>query len=252
MNATDPKQGEREYYARLGREAIDHSLNKPFSDDQCSFNLANLTAIFQLLPPPPARIVELGCGVGWIGHLLARRGYDVLGVDIAPEAIVAANARSTASDLTNARFVVADYEEFNGDAGFDAALFYDSLHHAEDPELAMSCAYRALKTNGILLTFEPGEGHHDSSRARELIEEFGVHENDMPAQRIAELGRRVGFRRRLYLPQPWEATRQIYRPGYFRAASPADLIGRYLLGLSRMIRHLVLPRRNQRFVALWK
>jgi len=38
------------------------------------------------LPPPPARVLDVGCGQGALTTALAVDGYDVLGIDpLAPE-----------------------------------------------------------------------------------------------------------------------------------------------------------------------
>jgi hypothetical protein len=64
--AHDPKRGEREHFAKIGPEGIAHSNGKPLSDDYCATNLAKMAALFHLIDAPPARIVEFGCGVGWL------------------------------------------------------------------------------------------------------------------------------------------------------------------------------------------
>lgn len=62
----------------------------------------------KLLPPPPARVLDLGVGSGWTSEMLARCGYRVVGLDIAPDMIAIARRRITGSlDL---RFEVCDYE----------------------------------------------------------------------------------------------------------------------------------------------
>lgn len=232
-SASDPKQGEREYYARIGEAGMTHALGKPFSDaEHCNIHLANLAVIFQLLPPPTGetRIIELGCGVGWLSLLMARRGYLVNGYDIAPEAIAAAENTRDDAGVTGLTYQVGDYEalEFGGRA--DAVLFYDALHHAEDPSRALQCACRALRPGGMLIAFEPGEGHHDTARAKQIIAEFGVHENDMPPKRIIALGRRAGFTRHLCLPSPWPTLRTLYRPGYATGRTTGELRAKYRLG----------------------
>ncbi len=131
----DPKQGERDYYAHLGPGGIEHSLHKPFSDDQCGQYLAAMTALFRVMEPPPRRIVEFGCGTGWLSLTFAQRGYDVLGVDIADDAVRHARAAAQARGLERAQFLACDYESFDGGAGYDYAVFHDALHHAES-ELA--------------------------------------------------------------------------------------------------------------------
>ena len=250
MNPPDPKQGEREYFARIGPAGIAHSTGKPFTDEYCAVNLANMDAIFHLLAPPPGRLVEFGCGVGWLSLCFAQRGYSVTGVDISPDAIATACAQREARRIA-AEFVVADYEEFSGGGQFDYALFYDSLHHAEDERAALRCAYRALREGGMLIALEPGEGHSTMPASVHAVKEFGVHEKDMPVGHIVRLAREAGFRRHLVLPRAHEIVRLLYRPGYGRATGQFDLLVRYVLGKLRMIR-LMLGYRQPPFVLLWK
>ena len=248
----DPKRGEREYFARIGPAGIAHSTGKPFSDEHCAANLANLAALFHLLEAPPRRIVEFGCGVGWLSLLLARRGYTVVGVDLSPDAIAAARTQAAAQHIHGAEFVVADYEEFSAAEPFDCALFYDSLHHAEDEQAAVRCAHRSLRDGGMLVAFEPSRGHSEQAASIRAVREFGVHEKDMPADYIVRLGCAAGFRRHLFLPRPHELVRRLYKPGYARATGPADLFVRYLLGKLRLIRFLFHHRGKAPIVVLWK
>lgn len=55
------------------------------------------------------------------------RGYEVLGLDISPDMIELANKR-----LGKAKFSVCDYETGPIPGGFNIAIIYDALHHAED------------------------------------------------------------------------------------------------------------------------
>ncbi len=252
MNSSDPKQGEREYYARKGPASIAHALGKPFSDDRCKFNLSNLAALFHLLPDPPGRLLQLGCGVGWLSHILAQQHHEVLGLDIAPEAIEAANRRRDEAGLTNLSFEVGDYELFDGAASFDVVLFFDALHHAEDPTQAMDCAYRALKPNGVLLAFEPGAGHHEAPTSRAAIKEFGVHERDMPASLIISLGQKVGFRRHLSLPHPADTLAELYHPVYHRATNQEDLDRKKIDHIGQITRRVSSEELPAKIVLLWK
>ena len=248
----DPKQGEREYFARIGPAGIAHSVGKPFSDEKCAVYLANMTALFHLLPPPPLRIVEFGCGVGWLSLFLARRGYTIVGVDISPDAIATALAQREAQQVGTAEFVVADYEDFAAAEKFDCALFYDSLHHAEDERAAVRCAHRSLRAGGLMIAFEPGRGHSAKADSLRAVREFGVHEKDMPADYIVQLGRESGFRRHLFLPRPHEAFRRLYHPAYADMKSPGALFRGYLLGKLRLIRFMFHHRRKSPIVVLWK
>lgn len=47
----------------------------------------NWPSIDKLLPHPPAKIMDYGCGGGTFSRILISRGYDVLAVDIAPDMV---------------------------------------------------------------------------------------------------------------------------------------------------------------------
>jgi len=249
--AHDPKLGEREYFARIGEAGIRHSLGKPFSDDECSQQLSNIDALFHLLVPPPARILEFGCGVGWLSTFLALRGYEVHGIDISPDAIAAAQNASQARGLPNLRFAVGDYEDAPPRRDFDYVIFYGALHHAENELRAVQHAYEALRPGGAMIAFETDVGHASLPASVKAVQEFGVHEKDMSCAYIAELGGRAGFRRHLILQRPHQILRSLYRPSYGRGTGVLDLKFRLFLSKLRVIRHL-FHRHEDRFIVLWK
>jgi SAM-dependent methyltransferase len=251
--STDPKQGERDYYARIGAEGIAHSLAKPFGDDHAAQYLAELTALFSVMTPPPARVVEFGCGTGWLAVALAQRGYDVLGVDISADAVRHARDDAARRGVPQVRFETADYETFDAGAEpFDYALFHDSLHHAESELAALQCAYAALRPGGCVITFEPGSGHSRAAGSVHAVQEFHVHEKDMPPRHIVAVARQAGFRRHLVLPHPHQFNRLLYRRAYQRATSPTDLRGRRWLSVLRSLAHLLRWRTDPGMVLLWK
>ena len=247
----DPKQGEREYFARIGAEGIRHSTQKPFSDENCSMILSNMDALFHFLRPPPARIVEFGCGVGWLSLFLAQRGYRVTGVDISPDAIAAADRQRDARGLATAEFRTGDYEDPVPANDYDYALFYDSLHHAEVEQLAVQRAYEALKPGGALVAFETSDGHAETEVSKRAVAEFGVHEKDMTVDYIAQLGTRAGFSRHLIVQRPHQLMRILYRPSYGKGTGDFDLKVRLFLSKLRVIRRLFSPA-EEKFIILWK
>jgi len=104
--------------------------------------------------PPSGRLLELGCGAGNISVWLARRGYEVCGVDIAPTAIEWAREKARAANVT-AQFLVGDVcnlARFD-EAPFDAVLDGHCLHciiGADRPRF-LATAARMLKPGGYLL-----------------------------------------------------------------------------------------------------
>jgi len=249
--AADPKAGEKAYYARLGPEGRQHARDKPFSDAHCGKYLCNLGALLLMMEPPPQAVLDFGCGTGWSSLFLARAGYEVTGVDISADAIAAAQALAAESGLTRARFLAADYEGFQADRVFDTVLFYDALHHAEDEQAAVDAAYRALKPGGVMFAFEPGRGHGRSAQARHAVATYGVHEKDMPPAYVWQLGRRAGFRRKLFLPLPHEAARAVYRRDYLAASGMLRLRLEKLWGYFRATSKALRPSRSG-LILMWK
>jgi len=189
------KQHEIAYLSLIGESGRQHAAARPFSDHNCGLYLARIGQVMSLLPPAPARILDMGCGTGWTSTFLARAGYEVVGVDIAPDMIEAARHSAESLGLDSLTFDVADYEGLDASEEFDAVVFFDSLHHAEDEQAALSCAHRALRPGGTCVTSEPGAGHHKTAASRRAIEEFGVNEKEMPPMRLARVARAIGFSR---------------------------------------------------------
>jgi len=93
------------------------------------------------LPPPPGRVIELGCGpVG--GHVpaLIRAGYDATGVD--PEA------------PEGPAYVRATFEEYRPDDPADAVVASLSLHHVDDPAVVTGQIAERLVPDGALVVVE--------------------------------------------------------------------------------------------------
>jgi len=188
------KEGEKNYFSNIGEEGIRHAMAMPFLDANCGGYLAEIGAVLSLLPPPPATLLDLGCGAGWTSRFFARRGYDVTGADLSQVAIDHAVRLNDEEQRANLRYVVRDYENRTFDAQFDCAVFFASLHHATDETAAVRAAYQALKPAGVCVVSEPGRGHAAATQSREAVAKYGVNENDMPPARIIRAGKRAGFR----------------------------------------------------------
>ncbi len=188
------KQGEIDYLKNLTPEQVEHAIHKPFSDASCDAYLMEIAAVMALLPPPPARLLDAGCGTGWTSLFFAKRGYNVVGIDIAEDMIHHANVTKNKERVANVIFEVADYESLYYGEEFDCAVFYSSLHHAVDEEQALGRVYRCLKPGGVCITSEPGKGHGRSAEAVAAVQKYNVTEKDMPPRRVIEAGKKAGFR----------------------------------------------------------
>jgi len=74
-------------FARLSLEKMDECF-LPGTAQEVDFLIGHLTL------PPGARILDLGCGAGRHAIEFARRGYDVLGIDVSPTMLAEAAARA--------------------------------------------------------------------------------------------------------------------------------------------------------------
>jgi SAM-dependent methyltransferase len=267
------KPDEIAYAARMN---AGHAANKPFSDADCGRYLVRIGTILALLPPPPARVLDLGCGTGWTSLFFARAGHRVVGVDIAPEMIRLAEEQRAAAGLSGAAFRASDYESLAYRGEFDAVVFFDSLHHAEDERLAVSRAFDALKPGGVLLADEPGEGHSQAEASRSAVAEYGVTEKDMPPAHVVALGRAAGFAGFRVFPHAHELSTVVYGRRAEPAADPfahldprweagpaagtvAKLLRRASFALSPYpawrlsdVDHLLLHIRTNGLVMMWK
>ena len=109
----------------------------------------------RVLPPPPARVVDVGGAAGAYSFWLAERGYEVHLVDATPRLVAEATRRNTTARAPIASAVVGDARAQPHDAGSAAAvLVMGPLYHLVDPAdraLALREAYRVLAADGVVV-----------------------------------------------------------------------------------------------------
>jgi ubiquinone/menaquinone biosynthesis C-methylase UbiE len=203
-----PTAGEFEYFRKLGPAGIEHATYKPWSDLYCGSYLMELGAMIGLMPRG-GRLLDLGCGTGWTSLLFARRGYEVTGSELVPDALEAAQKLKEESGLSNLDFVQSDFENLPFENEFDISVFFDCLHHALDEEKALAGVYRALKPGGICITSEPGLGH--AMRSKKVMAEYGVTERDMHPAKIIRAAKKAGFRGAKVYPHSTHLFTSIYK-----------------------------------------
>jgi SAM-dependent methyltransferase len=165
--------------------------NKPFCDPNRSTYIADIAQVLRLLPPPPGRLLDLGCGSGWTSECFAACGYQVLGVDVAPDMI--AIARQRCREGLPLDFLVSDYASPVSSSTFAAVVLYDALHHATDAKSVIASAGTALDDDGLFISIEPGRGHADTAATKEAVARFGTTERDMPFELQVSLLAETGF-----------------------------------------------------------
>ena len=97
-------------------------------------------------------ILEVGCAYGRDSVYFDKRGFDVTGVDITPEAIMMARkiAKIKGADT---RFKVANAENLPFPNSSFGAVFTISVLHSTDLTKSIPEIYRVLKNNGLCLIY---------------------------------------------------------------------------------------------------
>jgi SAM-dependent methyltransferase len=109
------------------------------------------------LPPPPARVLEVGAGDGSLAAVLTDAGYDVVAIDPASE--VDAVRRVALHDLD--------------EDPFDAAVAVVSLHHVEPLDESLERLAALVRPSGTLVIDEVDFERLDERAARWWLDRSG-------------------------------------------------------------------------------
>jgi 2-polyprenyl-3-methyl-5-hydroxy-6-metoxy-1,4-benzoquinol methylase len=108
-----------------------------------------------VLSRSPRRVLDIGCGEGWLGRALAGHGVELLGIDVVPGLIARAQAAGGGGE-----FRVASYEQAAGgalDFTADVAVCNFSLLGRESVETVFAGIASLLRARGafIIQTLHP-------------------------------------------------------------------------------------------------
>lgn len=117
--------------------------------------VARESLILERLPIAGAKLIDIGCGEGWLARLVAPLAEAVIGIDPSVTALERAQADNR---FANASFLLAPAERMPLErASVDVAIYFNSLHHvpAEHQPAAFDETARVLKPGGLLSIVEP-------------------------------------------------------------------------------------------------
>jgi trans-aconitate 2-methyltransferase len=107
-----------------------------------------------LNPQEGERILDLGCGTGYLTNLIAESKAEVIGIDNSLDMIAKAK-----ENYPNLEFKVLSASDFFFDKSFDAIFSNAVLHWVYEKEKAIDCMYRNLKRTGRLVLEMGGKGN---------------------------------------------------------------------------------------------
>ena len=135
-------------------QRMPEGLDPPDLQLRLAFLLAGAEAAGAARGSPP-RVLDVGCGEGRFAIELARRGFPVVGVDVAEEPLRRALAREPALDV---RIVPAEGHWPLADASFDLVWAGETIEHVADTVGWLSEVHRVLRWGGRLLLSTPAHG----------------------------------------------------------------------------------------------
>lgn len=96
---------------------------------------------------PHARVLDVGCGGGFLSNELARHGQRVTGIDLSPDSLRVARQYDESGTVN---YVQADAAHLPWDTGsFDVVSAMDFLEHVEEPAAIIRECGRVLRPGGL-------------------------------------------------------------------------------------------------------
>jgi ubiquinone/menaquinone biosynthesis C-methylase UbiE len=100
-----------------------------------------------------SEVLEIGCGTGSTALAHAPYVKHVLATDISPAMIEIARGKAEAGQIDNVSFEVQACEGLEiRESSYDIILALNLLHLLEDPQAAVTAAWRGLKPGGVFVT----------------------------------------------------------------------------------------------------
>ncbi|MBN1552173.1 class I SAM-dependent methyltransferase [bacterium] len=210
----DWKKGAKAYLRQLvekkGEHNIRYHLIKPFLGGP-DFNpffidFYNFLNIVQKLDlEMKSRVIDVGCGSGWLAYYLGKMGHTTLGIDISEELIELARKRVESDPYPpfiefdwKVSFMVCDLEESTPrvDEPFDAAIFESVLHHFYNPIAVLRNVSSILKPEGVIAISEghmPEKNTSNFKENLELMRTYGTIERPFTRKQLKQILSIAGF-----------------------------------------------------------
>ncbi|HEX4879507.1 MAG TPA: bifunctional 2-polyprenyl-6-hydroxyphenol methylase/3-demethylubiquinol 3-O-methyltransferase UbiG [Limnobacter sp.] len=98
------------------------------------------------------RVLDVGCGGGILAESMARRGADVLGIDLAEKSLKVAELHKLETGVSNVNYRAVSAEQLAGEqqANYDVVTCLEMLEHVPDPAQTVQACADLCKPGGWL------------------------------------------------------------------------------------------------------
>ena len=186
-----------EYFSKM--TLASEQCRKPFSNpSDCVYLTRHLGLVLEAADLfRGARVLEFGCGTGWLTIGLAQMGCDAIGVDISPAAIKLADGLKAGRGPAQAGKV--EFLSYDGhrlplpDESVDRIVCYDAFHHVRDQAATLKEFARVLRNGGRAAFLEPGPNHSRTPMSQAEMANHKVIENDVSMEEVTRFALDAGF-----------------------------------------------------------
>jgi SAM-dependent methyltransferase len=168
MSSDDRLDQVQAYYDRLAPRLVAVEGRNWHLQSRMALNLETIDAYARR----GGRVLDVGCGTGFLLERLAERGFSGIGIDLSPDSVEHARRRLAeigAGDRLEAR-VGSAYGPPEGP--FDLIALTDVLEHLEDPRGCLGALRAVLAPGGLLVISTPNR--RSLPGARRWLAEHGV------------------------------------------------------------------------------
>lgn len=118
-----------------------------------------LAPLLSMLPQPTqtTRVLDLGCGNGSLSNVIAKQGYEVVGVEESEQGFAIAKTSFPHCHFMQASIYDLPYAELQH--SFDVVIAVEVIEHLLYPKELVRAAKRCLKPNGCLILTTPYHGY---------------------------------------------------------------------------------------------
>lgn len=190
MNPTEQKDRVRSVFTQAADSYVQHKGGADRASHEAMLRLSRVQ--------PSDRVLDIGCGPGFVTLLFAERAREIIGLDLTPAFLERARQRQQELGLKNVQFLEGDAEQMPfADGSFTLVISHKALHHFAHPHKILAEAHRVLGSHGRLLIGDTissddsakNSAHNELERLRDPshVKMYGLEE-------LKELIASAGFR----------------------------------------------------------